>query len=110
MPDSRKRIADAAFLIALMVYVLAGVVATPAHGDEFMYMAMARDTFYVANGQWSKLSYTPPLIPDTEEYLRLLNGTINKTLIGIAWMFSGRGGDSLPGIYAWGNPYDWNVQ
>ncbi|HLY26840.1 MAG TPA: phospholipid carrier-dependent glycosyltransferase [Aggregatilineales bacterium] len=110
MPDSRKRVADIAFLAALFIYVLAGTALTPPHGDEFMQMSMARDTFYVLGGQWNKLAYSPPLIPDTEEYQRLINGTINKSLIGLAWMLSGRGAESLPGIYAWGNPYDWNQQ
>src|SRR5258708_18340562 len=109
MPDSRKRIADAAFLVALMIYVLAGIGITPPHGDEFMQMAMARDIYYVFGGQWNKLAFAPPLIPDTEEYQRLINGTLNKNLIGVTWMLSGRGADSLPGIYAWGNPYNWNV-
>ena len=108
MPDSRKRIADIAFVLALMAYVLAGVVFTPLHGDEFMQMAMARDTFYIAHAQWNRIAFTPPAQPDTEQYLRLINGTINKMLIGVAWRLSGRSADSLPGIYAWAMPFDWN--
>src|SRR6266852_3126097 len=108
MPDSRKRIADIAFLLALMAYVLAGVTLTPMHADEFMQMAMARDTFYIAHGQWNQIAFTPPVQPDTEQYLRLINGTINKLLIGVAWRLSGRGADTLPGIYAWAMPFDWN--
>ncbi len=110
MPDSRKRIADGAFLLALMIYILAGVTFVPVHGDEFMQMSMARDVFYMARGQWDRIAYTPPVEPDTEQYLRLINGTINKTLIGITWLLSGRNASSLPGIYAWAMPLDWNRQ
>lgn len=41
MSDSRKRVADIAFLVALMLYILAGVNSTPPHGDEYMFTAMA---------------------------------------------------------------------
>ena len=43
MSDSRKRIADGAFLLALMIYILVGARSVPVHGDEFMQMSMARD-------------------------------------------------------------------
>jgi 4-amino-4-deoxy-L-arabinose transferase-like glycosyltransferase len=108
MPDSRKRIADWAFLAALMVYILAGICLTPPHGDEYMFMAMSRDTYYMAHGDWQHLVYTPPVVQDSDQYLRLLNGTINKTLIGIVWMLQGRTIDSLPGVFVWTMPYDWN--
>jgi 4-amino-4-deoxy-L-arabinose transferase-like glycosyltransferase len=108
MPDSRKRIADTAFLLALMIYVLVGIDSTPVHADEYMQMSMARDVFYMARGQWDRIAYAPPIQPDTEPYLRIINGTINKTLIGLEWLLNGRTPESLPGIYAWAMPYDWN--
>jgi len=110
MPDSRKRIADATFLLALMIYVLAGTALVPVHGDEFMQMAMARDFFSLMRGDWQQLTVTLPVEPDTLPYLRLINGTINKNLIGVAWAIDGRGADSLPGIFAWAQPLDWNRQ
>lgn len=109
MSNSRKFIADAAFVLALIAYVLAGTVLTPSHGDEFMQIAMARDAFYIARGEWNRLAYTPPVEVDTEQYLRLLNGTINKTLMGWLWIASGRTEAQLPGIYAWAMEYSWNV-
>lgn len=108
MPNSRKRLADGAFLLALIFYVLAGVALVPLHGDELMHMAMARDTFYVIHGQWDRLAFRPPIEPDTEAYLRLINGTINKTLIGVAWIIDGRDVNTLPGIFAWAMPLEWN--
>ncbi len=110
MSDGRKRVADGAFLLALMLYILAGVFSVPVHGDEFMQMAMARDTFYLARGQLNRIAFQPPVERDTEQYLRLINGTLNKTLIGVAWMLDGRDAASLPGIFAWAMPFDWNQQ
>src|SRR5689334_13275162 len=110
MPDSRKRIADGAFLLALMVYILAGVTLVHVHGDDYMQMSMARDVFYLAHGQWDRIAFTPPVETDTEQFLRLINGTVNKTLIGLMWMLGGRDVSSLPGIYAWAMPIDWNRQ
>ncbi len=110
MPDSRKRIADGAFLVALILYILAGVTIVPEHGDEFMQMSMARDVFYMAHSQWDRIAFTPPIQPDTEQFLTLINGTINKTLIGLTWMLDGRDPSNLPGIYAWAMPIDWNRQ
>src|SRR4030088_1662767 len=97
--DTRKRVADAAFLIALMVYIIAGASLVPVHGDEFMHMAMARDVSYLLHGQ--NLSFSPPVERDSEQELRLINGSINKTLIGIVWLLSGRDAATLPKIYAW---------
>jgi 4-amino-4-deoxy-L-arabinose transferase-like glycosyltransferase len=108
MSDGRKRFADAAFLAALFLYVLAGISLTPVHGDEYMHMSIARNTFYLVQGNLSQFTYNPPVIPDTPQYLRLLNGTINGSLIGVLWMLDGRSADSLPGIYVWTMPYDWN--
>ncbi len=110
MPDSRKRFADGAFLLALMVYILAGVGTVPVHGDEFMQMSMARDVFYMARGEWNRFAFKPPVETDTEPFLRLINGTINKTLIGVTWLLNGRDESSLPGIFAWAMPLDWNRQ
>src|SRR5437763_684333 len=99
MSDSRKRIADAAFLLALMIYILAGVAVVPAHGDEYMQTAMAVDTFSLLRGDWNRLAYHPPVAPNSETNLRLINGSINKMLIGIVWMLSGRSADTLPRNY-----------
>ena len=110
MSEQRKRIADVGFLLAMILYIVAGAVIVPPHGDEYMQMSMGRDVFYEARGEWSRLAYVPPIQPDTEPYLRLLNGTLNKTLIGLTWLVTGRTERDLPGIYAWGESQPWNVQ
>ncbi len=92
-----------------MLYVLAGVAVTPIHADEFMQMAMARDVFYLARGQMDRVRFAPPIMPDTEQDLRLLNGPLNKNLIGVAWILAGRSDTALPGIFAWAMPLAWNA-
>src|SRR5690349_17069749 len=110
MPRTGKTIVDGLFLLALMIYVVIGVRITPFHGDESMQISMAHDFFTMKRGEWSKIAYTPPVYWNSDQYLRLINGTINKTLIGVAWMLSGRDASTLPGIYNWETALDWNVQ
>jgi 4-amino-4-deoxy-L-arabinose transferase-like glycosyltransferase len=69
---------------------------------------MARDTYYLAHGEWDRFAFNQPIQPDSEAYLRLINGTINKTLIGGVWLLGGRSIDSLPGVFVWTMPFDWN--
>ncbi|MCC6973884.1 MAG: phospholipid carrier-dependent glycosyltransferase [Anaerolineae bacterium] len=108
MNEPRKRLADVIFLAALMIYILSGIRAVPPHGDEYMQMSMARDYFLVRAGQWDQLAYSPPVQLDSGQYLRLINGVINKYLIGLVWELSGRDPDALPGIYVWDMPLEWN--
>jgi 4-amino-4-deoxy-L-arabinose transferase-like glycosyltransferase len=108
LPQKRAQFADILFVGALMLYVLAGIAPTPIHGDEFMQMAMARDVFYLARGQMDQIHFSPPVEPDTEQQLRLINGPLNKDLIGALWIASDRTDAALPGIFAWAMPLDWN--
>jgi 4-amino-4-deoxy-L-arabinose transferase-like glycosyltransferase len=99
MSDRRKRIADIALLIALMIYIFAGMTLVPQHTEEFRFMSMAHDLFYMVRGEWGKLAFAPPVQPNSEQDMRLINGAVNKNLIGFAWLISGRGADTLPNIY-----------
>lgn len=110
MPDSRKRLADAAFLLALMIYILSGTALVPFHADEAMQIAMAEDYFTLREGNFAALAYTPPVEVDSLQFLRLINGSLTKLLIGFTWEADGRTAENLPGIYAWGMPYEWNDQ
>ena len=108
LPPGRARLADGLFVAALMIFVLAGVSVTPMHGDEFMQMAMSRDVFYLAHGQMGQIQFSPPVQPDSEQELRLVNGPLNKDLIGLTWLLSGRTIADLPGIFAWEMSLSWN--
>jgi 4-amino-4-deoxy-L-arabinose transferase-like glycosyltransferase len=109
VPDSRKRLADIAFVLALMLYVLYGTAQVPPHADEYMQIAMARDFFLLREQGAAALAFTPPVEVDTLQYLRLLNGTLHKNLIGVLWTISGRTPEQLPNIYAWEMPLSWNI-
>lgn len=109
MPDSRKRLADVAFVLALMLYVLLGTASVPPHGDEYMHIALARDFFLLRDQGAAALAYAPPIEVDTLQHLRLLNGTLHKNAVGLLWALSGRSPESLPNIYAWAMPLEWNI-
>ena len=96
-----KRLLDAIILLGAMLYILLGVSITPLHGDELTQIYMARDGFYIAQGDWGKLPYTVLSDMDQEVYLRLINGTVNKTLIGFVWVARGHALSELPGLYDW---------
>lgn len=109
MSDSRKRLADVAFVLALMLYVLYGTSQVPPHADEYMHIALARDFFLLRDHGAAALAYVPPVQVDTLQHLRLLNGTVHKNLVGMLWAASGRTAESLPNIYAWAMPLEWNI-
>jgi 4-amino-4-deoxy-L-arabinose transferase-like glycosyltransferase len=109
VPDSRKRLADVAFVLALMLYVLYGTSQVPPHADEYMHIATARDFFLLREQGAAALAFTPPVEVDTLQYLRLLNGTLHKNLVGMLWAASGRTQEQLPNIYAWAMPLSWNI-
>jgi 4-amino-4-deoxy-L-arabinose transferase-like glycosyltransferase len=109
VPQTRARLADVLFVAALSWYVIAGLAIAPKHGDEFMQMAMARDVFYLARGQTDQLRFSPPVQPDTEQQLRLINGPINKDFIGLLWIVTDRSDFTLPSIFAWAQTLDWNA-
>jgi len=77
-----KRLFDALILLGAMLYILLGVSITPVHGDEYTQIFMAHDSYYMAQGNWDKLPYTALGPMNDLLYLRLINGTVNKTLIG----------------------------
>jgi hypothetical protein len=61
VPDSRKRLADVAFVLALMLYVLYGTSQVPPHADEYMHIATARDFFLLREQGAAALAFTPPV-------------------------------------------------
>ena len=103
-----KRLFDALILLGAMLYILLGVSITPVHGDEYTQIFMAHDSYYMAQGNWDKLPYTALGPMNDLLYLRLINGTVNKTLIGFVWLLEGRPAYDLPGLYDWMKPVSIN--
>ncbi len=78
-----QRRVDALWLGLLAVYVLAGARIMPFHGDESTLIYMGRDYFYLVAGDLPRLQYDASWsVSPAEQHLRLLNGTISKTVYG----------------------------
>ncbi|MBI1256912.1 MAG: phospholipid carrier-dependent glycosyltransferase [Chloroflexi bacterium] len=98
---------DVLFLLALIIYMLAGTASVPFHGDESTQIYMSRDYAYqFLQGDLDLVRYHDPPINATEQQLRLLNGTLNKYLIGFMWHLGGFNIDQINDQWDWGG--DWN--
>lgn len=104
---------DALLLLALAVYVLAGVLRTPYHGDEGMQIYASVDyitTFIERNP--ADLLTNPPYIIDSRPHLRLINGTVHRYSTGfVLYTLRGHNEGDLPVSpgWNWGLSYEDNV-
>jgi 4-amino-4-deoxy-L-arabinose transferase-like glycosyltransferase len=97
------------WLAALIGCILAGVALTPFHGDESTQIYMSRDYAYqFIQRDLSQITYSADPASPTEQHLRLLNGTISKYAIGLAWHLAGYTLDSLNDQWDWGADWDYN--
>lgn len=104
---TRSRIIDTLYLLILAAYILAGAPLVPFHGDEATQIYMSRDYSYqFIERDLSRVLYNQPPISAQEQHLRLLNGTVNKYLIGLAWHLGGFTVDDINEQWDWGA--DWN--
>jgi 4-amino-4-deoxy-L-arabinose transferase-like glycosyltransferase len=93
-------------LIGLCAYVLAGVPVVSFHGDEPMQIYMSND--YVAlfiDRDPEYLKVSPPYPLDSAAHLRLINGSVNRYLIGLSWHTAGYTSGDLPRPPGW----DWGI-
>lgn len=94
-----------------MAYVLAGTADAPFHGDEATLIYMSHDYAYqFIEHDYSKLAYTPTPANPAEQDLRLLNGTINKYTIGLAWHLAGFREEDINEQWDWGADWTYNQQ
>ncbi len=101
---------DLLWNLALMLFVLGGVALVPFHGDESTLIMMSRDYHYqFLAGDWQQVFYHDPPLNATEQHLRLLNGTLPKYAIGLAWHLGGFRVTDLNDQWDWGADWDWNV-
>lgn len=90
------------WLLGLMIYILAGIPLTPFHGDEAMQITMSRDYFTAfIHRQPQNLPVSPPYSVDTDPWLRLINGSINRYGIGLSLHIAGYADGDLPGLWQW---------
>lgn len=102
----RSRWIDVLFLAVLMIFVLIGTPLATFHGDESMQVYMSRD-YWVAFVYRvpDELKTSPPYPADTDHQLRILNGTLNRHLIGLFWQIAGYNDADLPPRPGW----DWGL-
>jgi hypothetical protein len=105
------RPSDLVWLLLLIIHILAGTPLTPFHADESTQIFMSRDYAYqFIQRDLSRIAYSDPPMRDTEQHLRLLNGTINKYLIGLAWNLGGFSLENINQQWDWGGDWDYNQQ
>jgi 4-amino-4-deoxy-L-arabinose transferase-like glycosyltransferase len=105
------RLFDLLFLLLLAAFIFAGVSLVPFHGDEATLIYMSHDYDYqFLQRDLSLVQYSNPPISAQEQDLRLLNGTVNKYLIGLAWHIGGFTADDLNEQWDWGGDWNYNRQ
>ena len=101
--------ADALWLGLLAVYVLAGAALVPFHGDESTQIYMGRDYYYLTEADLSKILYDHNESGSlTEQQLRLINGTVAKTIYGWIAVSQGLPLDELNEQWDWEGDYAYN--
>ncbi|MBW4436660.1 MAG: phospholipid carrier-dependent glycosyltransferase [Pleurocapsa minor GSE-CHR-MK-17-07R] len=101
---------DIIALLAACLYIMAGVPTVPFHGDEATQVYMSRDYAYqFMQRDLSLVRYSDPPVSPQEQELRLLNGTVNKYSIGLAWHLAGFSLADINEQWDWGADYAYNV-
>jgi 4-amino-4-deoxy-L-arabinose transferase-like glycosyltransferase len=102
---------DLLFLLVVSGYILAGTALVPFHGDEATQVYMSRDYAYqFMQRDLAQVRYGDPPASAQEQELRLLNGTVNKYSIGLAWHLAGFSIEDINEQWDWGADYDYNVR
>ena len=94
---------DGVWLLALAVYIFAGLNAAPFHGDEATLLFMSHDYYFlVQERDVERVLYTETPPDPSEQELRIINGTVPKMLMGLAWDLAGLTVHDLNDQWAWG--------
>lgn len=100
------RLLDVLWLAALAVYVVAGYRSVPFHGDESTLIAMSRDYHtLVRQRDFAAVRYDPAPSDPAAQELRILNGTVGKMAMGLAWDLAGFDVSDLNAPWVW----DWTL-
>lgn len=105
------RLLDGLWLLALMLYALAGVHLVPFHGDETNHIFNSHDfaTLFIHHRP-QDLILSPPYKPETAGYFRVLDASLPRYAFGAAWSLAGLSEADLPsGPWLWAMDYPANV-
>jgi len=111
---------DLLWLAAMAVYVLAGVDLAPFHGDESTQLFMSHDYYYlVQQHDLGRVRFNRDAFddPKDEMELRLINGTVGKMMMGLAWDLAGLTVNDLNQQWEWNyedpdlrwTEWEWNL-
>ncbi len=100
---------DLLWLAALCIYVVAGYRTVPFHGDESTLVWMSRDyaTLLYQHDLDAVLYSATPTDPAAQD-LRILNGTVGKMAMGLAWDLAGLSERDLNEPWLWGLDFEEN--
>ncbi len=97
-------------MVVLALYVFAGYTLVPFHADESTLIVMSRDfDVHFLQNDPERLYYDPDTPNPDEQQLRMINGTVPKYIIGLAWWLQGYTVDDLNVDWTWGESYAANV-
>ncbi len=98
---------DALWLGLLSLYILAGAAIVPFHGDESTQISMGRDYYYIfVDGDFSRVFYDQSWSTSrVEQHLRLVNGTISKTIHGWLATKNGIASNEINSDWDWQQDY-----
>src|SRR5450432_2301818 len=99
---------QATFVGLLILYLLAGIISVPFHGDESTIIHKSRDWFLLAQGKLAILLYSATPVEPAEQELRLVNGVVSEYSTGLLASLSGLGLHDLPEQWLWGADFDYN--
>lgn len=99
------------YLAALVAYIIAGAWLVPFHGDESTQIYMSHDYAYTfLQRDLSRVFFSPNPASPQEQDLRIINGTVNKYTVGLAWHLAGFDVSDINEQWDWGAPYAYNVE
>lgn len=102
-----KRLLPLIWITLLAGYALAGVPLAPFHADEATIIYTSRDYAYLfLQHDLDQVKYAEASLNPAEQELRLLNGTLTRYWIGLAWHSQGLTVHDLNEQWDWGA--DWN--
>ncbi len=104
---------DLIWIIGLAAYIAAGMPLAPFHADESMQIYTSNDFWTVfVDEDLDEVITNPPYDIDADAQLRILNGSVNRYTIGLAWMLADESRRDLPKApgWNWGISYEDNLE
>ena len=103
------QVLDGLWWVALAAYILVGYNDVPFHGDESTLVYMSGDYFHLFyEHDLDRVMYSDTHDP-AEQYLRVLNGSVGKMVMGVAEDLAGFTAKDLNQQWGWGLGWDWNA-